>query len=243
MKNTNNKSIFVYSSFLVGLIVAIWCSQLIADQLGSGYLTRSLPLNPTKQTISRQIKSIKAEGLDSEVLRLALISYHNAKKDGRGTKDILTVVDYSLASTKRRMWVIDMNSMRVLHHTHVAHGVATGDNYAQRFSNRHGSRMSNLGLLQTGSLYNGKYGQSLELHGLEGKFNSNAYARRIVMHQAHYVDEKLAGRIGRLGRSFGCLALNKRVAHEIMQTIKGGSLIFCYYPDKEWLQESKLLRL
>lgn len=184
----------------------------------------------------------KVQGLKREVLELAITAYKNAKTQDIGTKDILTIVDYSLPSTEKRLWVIDMRNNIVLFNTHVAHGMGSGTNYATKFSNKHGSRMSSLGLFLTSGLYRGNYGISLNLVGLEEKFNSNAQARRIVFHRAHYVDEAIIKKIGRLGRSFGCLALNKNIADKVIHTIKDGSLVFCYYPDNKWLNESTFLQ-
>ncbi len=231
---------FLYSAstVLVAVLLTIWCCQLkaISTLQAPGY-----------QYNFGNIKNFAAEddlkysGIDAKVLQLAYKAYKNARSAGYGAKELLTIVDYSMPSTAKRLWVIDMRTKRVLHHTHVAHGKGTGDNFAKHFSNEFGSQKSSLGMLVTGSTYNGRYGKSLELYGLEQKFNSNAHARRIVFHKAHYVDENIIKKIGRLGRSLGCLALNNRVAATIMNTIKDGSLVFCYYPDQKWLQESKLL--
>jgi hypothetical protein len=243
-KNSSRNKNFILLSSFIGLIIAIWCCQLVAKPESPGSASkRKLPEYSVQHKVASQLKQINAANLDPQVLKLALTAYHNAKKVGHGTKDVLTVVDYSLPSTQRRMWVIDMQQYKVLHHTLVSHGTGSGDNYARYFSNRPGSHMSSLGLMLTGDTYHGQYGRSLILHGLDGKFNSNAFSRRIVVHAAHYVDERIVNRIGRLGRSFGCLALSKNVANNVMNVIKGGSLVFCYYPDQAWLHGSSLLRL
>ncbi|MGH9383120.1 MAG: murein L,D-transpeptidase catalytic domain-containing protein [Vicinamibacterales bacterium] len=36
---------------------------------------------------------------------------------------------------------------------------------------------------------------------------------------------------GRLGRSWGCLALRNDIAQEVIDRIEGGGLVFAYYPD------------
>lgn len=243
--NKKHRQKLVFSSSVAGLIIAAWCCQLVGKQMISVGPRLKMPVAPVIETVKPSqdpvLSFIYDKGLNPKVLNLALKAYFNAKKAGYGTKDILTVVDYSMPSTSPRMWVIDMNNNTIIYNTHVAHGKGSGDNYAHKFSNQHGSLMSSLGLFLTGNLYNGHYGPSLILHGLEAKFNDNALSRRIVVHKASYVDESIIKEIGRLGRSFGCLALNKKVADKIMNTIKGGSLVFCYYPDKTWLSESKML--
>lgn len=217
----NKNLIYAFICFLV----AIFCCQSMAMSIVS---------NPMDATFN-------VPGLKPEVLSLAVTAYNKSKANGIVNKDLLTVVDYSMPSTARRLWVIDMRTKEVLYNTLVAHGKGSGNNYATQFSNRHGSRMSSLGVFLATDIYQGHYGSSLNMIGLEEKFNSNAEARRIVFHRAHYVDESIIKQIGRLGRSFGCLALNYKVADKIINTIKGGSLVFCYYPDPKWLNESKFL--
>jgi hypothetical protein len=238
-RDTSTRKKLIMSSSLVGVIIAVWCCQIIARPAAS----RTMPSSQANYTHATKTlaSQIKAQNLDSKVLELALKAYNNAKHAGYGENEHLTIVDYSLPSSTPRMWVIDMHNKTVTHHTYVAHGIGSGEKYAYKFSNQPGSGKSSLGLYLTGDIYKGRYGQSLNLQGLDGKFNSNALSRRIVVHKAHYVDENVIRKIGRLGRSLGCLALNKKVADKIMHTIKGGSLIFCYYPDKTWLSESKML--
>lgn len=234
IKHIIRKKIIVVA--ILGLIAAISCSQLVARP---SFKFISTPFN--QKSTSQSVQTLTIPGLNSKVMRLALIAYKNAKASGIGN-NILTIVDYSMPSTSRRLWVIDMNTKKVLFNTLVAHGKNSGDNFATKFSNRHGSNMSSLGVFVTGDTYKGNYGNSLNIFGLEDKFNSNAHARRIVFHRAQYVNEDIIKKIGRLGRSFGCLALNPSIADKVMNTIKNGSLVFCYYPDQGWLQESKMLK-
>jgi hypothetical protein len=154
----------------------------------------------------------------------------------------LAVIDYSLPSTKPRLWVFDVAQGRLLFQELVAHGRNTGERLAERFSNIQGSKMSSLGLFQTAETYYGSNGYSLRLRGLDPGFNDNALARAIVMHGAPYVSEALAERVGRIGRSWGCPAVREEVARTVIDTLKGGALIFAYYPDRKWLMESPMLR-
>jgi hypothetical protein len=222
-KTTITKKILVLAFTLGVLLATAYCQSSVAA------------------TIKPAVKQDSIAGINPKVLQLAMNAYIKAKNAGFGDKEILTIVDYSMPSTARRLWVIDMRTQQILFNTHVAHGSGSGGNIATKFSNRHGSRMSSIGMFLTSYIYNGKYGNSLNMIGLDGEFNSNAEARRIVFHRANYVDEKVIKQIGRLGRSFGCLALNVKIADKIMHTIKNGSLVFCYYPDPKWLRESKWL--
>ena len=184
--------------------------------------------------------SEKAKGLSPEVLSMALDAVACAEARGvDGRDDLLTIIDYSLPSTKPRLWVLDLEKGEVLYHELVAHGAGTGDNYATRFSNVKDSRQTSLGLFRTGGTYVGGNGYSLKLQGLDKGFNDRAEERYIVMHGAWYVSPEHARAQGRLGRSWGCPAVSEAVAPEIIDTIKGGSFVFSYSSrDTTWRQAS-----
>lgn len=177
--------------------------------------------------------------LETRVINMALKAHKVAVAKNQIAKDnLLTIIDYSKPSTEKRLWVIDLQKAKVLYNTVVAHGRGTGSHLAEFFSDKNGSHQSSLGVFKTGTTYHGNHGQSLNLHGLEKGFNGNAFDRRIVIHGAHYVNE---GMKGRLGLSHGCPALSEFHAPQIIQKIKGGSLVFAYYPDKNWLNNSRYL--
>ena len=183
----------------------------------------------------------KAPTIDSQVLELAVQASECAEDRQLGDNSILTVIDYSLPSTEPRLWVLDLDSKKLLFRELVSHGVNTGENFATRFSNRLGSRQSSLGLFRTEGTYYGRNGFSLRLEGLEPGINHKALERTIVMHGAWYVSEEFAEEHGRLGRSWGCPALDNDVAPEVIETIKDGSLLFIYHSDPQWQQQSEFL--
>jgi len=137
--------------------------------------------------------------------------------------------------------VFDVPTRRVLFHELVAHGEGSGENQAVSFSNRPGSRQSSLGLMRTEDTYVGSQGYSLRLTGLEPGVNDRARERHIVMHGADYVSPQTAASLGRLGRSWGCPALPRATSRRVIDRIKGGSVVFAYYPDRAWLQGSRFL--
>jgi hypothetical protein len=153
----------------------------------------------------------------------------------------LTVIDYSKPSTAKRMWVFDARSHELLYEELVAHGQGSGDNFANLFSNEPETHRSSVGLFVTGETYTGKNGYSLRLDGLDAGFNDHARARDIVIHGAPYVSNGFAAAHGRLGRSWGCPALDAAIAHQLIDRIKGGGLVFAYYPDQKWLKTSRYL--
>ena len=183
-----------------------------------------------------------APAANPKVISLAARAADCARKQGLldGFRH-LAVIDYSLPSTQPRLWVFDVTQGRLLYQELVAHGRNTGERVAERFSNVEGSKMSSLGLYQTADTYYGSNGYSLRLRGLDAGFNDNALARAIVMHGAPYVSQAIAERLGRLGRSWGCPAVRQEVARGVIDTLKGGALLFAYYPDSKWLKESPLL--
>jgi hypothetical protein len=184
-----------------------------------------------------------APAANPKVLTLATRAADCARRQGLldGFRH-LAVIDYSLPSTQPRLWIFDVAHGRLLHQELVAHGRNTGERLAERFSNIEGSKMSSLGLYQAAETYYGSNGYSLRLRGLDAGFNDNALSRAIVMHGAPYVSEAIAERLGRIGRSWGCPAVRPEVARTIIDTLKGGALLFAYYPDRKWLAGSPLLR-
>lgn len=183
-----------------------------------------------------------APTLRPEVLRLALKARDCAGRQGLvKATDLLTVIDYSLPSTQPRMWVFDLTAQRLLFNELVAHGRNSGDNETTRFSNEPGSHQSSLGLFVTAEPYVGRNGYSLKLRGLEPGVNDRALERAIVVHGAPYVSGDTAKKLGRLGRSWGCPAVALNVARRLIDFIKGGSTVFAYYPDGNWLTQSRFL--
>ena len=153
----------------------------------------------------------------------------------------LGVIDYSRPSTEPRLWVFDLARHRLLFEEWVAHGRNSGDNLTARFSNREGSYMTSLGGFTAQETYMGGNGYSLRLRGLEPGFNDQARQRAIVIHGAPYVNPVAAKLQGRLGRSLGCPAVRPQVARQLIDSIRDGTFVFAYYPDKDWLQHSRLL--
>lgn len=176
---------------------------------------------------------------NKEVFDLAYAGWTKLQKDLKS--EILTIIDFSLPSTERRMWVIDPITEKILSHTVVSHGRNSGDLMATRFSNRPESFQSSLGFYKTAETYYGKHGYSLKLDGLEEKFNSQARNRAIVIHGSDYAREEFANRTGRLGRSLGCPAVPNEISRDLIDLIKEGSLLFAYGNDENYLLGSEVL--
>lgn len=187
------------------------------------------------------VKSLlrQAPGLRGEVLRLALEATQRAAEQGLvKRKNLLTVIDYSLPSSQPRLFVFDLAARKLLFRELVAHGKNSGDDRTTYFSNSPGSLATSLGLFVTADTYIGSNGYSLRLKGLEEGINDMAWDRAIVMHGASYVSRAAIRALGRLGRSWGCPAVRKEVARKIIDTVRGGSPVFAYYPERRWLEHS-----
>ena len=195
---------------------------------------RSEPPQSLVRSLLRQ-----APGLKSEVLKLALDATACAAEKGLvKRRELLTVIDYSLPSTEPRLWVFNVAEKKLLFQELVAHGKNSGGNRPSFFSNSSGSLATSLGLFVTGDTYVGSNGYSLRLKGLEEGVNDMAFDRAIVMHGAPYVSNEAIRALGRLGRSWGCPAVRREIARKLIDTVRGGSPIFAYYPDENWLSSS-----
>jgi hypothetical protein len=181
-------------------------------------------------------------GLSQDVLRSALQGLQKLDSEGVIKKDdIITIVDFSQPSTQKRLYVLDLNNKQVLFNTLVAHGRNSGGLWAKSFSNKRSSLKSSPGFYVTDDTYFGENGYSLRLDGLERNINDNARNRAIVMHGARYVDESAINSLGFLGRSWGCPAIPESQHKAIINTIKGGTCLFIYSPDKNYRGKSTIL--
>jgi hypothetical protein len=186
--------------------------------------------------------NVDLNGLDGSVFALALGAATSAVE--RGIADLpstLTVIDYSKPSTEPRLWVFDVRTHALLFHELVSHGRGSGKTLATSFSNLAESNKTSLGLFRTAEAYVGHNGYSLRLDGLEKGVNDKARDRAIVVHGAPYVNAATAKANGYLGRSLGCPAVRPEIARKLIDTVKGGGLIFAYYPDQTWLKASAYL--
>ncbi|NAW50645.1 hypothetical protein GNY06_04330 [Elizabethkingia argentiflava] len=181
--------------------------------------------------------------LTKEVFAKAYQGYTNLKKAGRVNESscLLTICDFSLSSKVKRLWVIDLKQKKIIFNSLVAHGRATGDEFAEAFSNRESSHQSSLGFYITENAYNGSNGYSLKLEGVDAGYNDAAYKRAIVVHGADYVNEDFIIKQKRIGRSWGCPAVPRHVAVPLIDTIKDKNVLFIYYPDQGYFASSQWL--
>jgi hypothetical protein len=182
-----------------------------------------------------------APTLRDSVINKVLTTLECANEYNVAHNNIVTIIDYSLPSNQKRLWVVDLNANKLLFHTYVSHGIKSGFLLTNNFSNKHNSKASSLGVYKTEKSYYGHEGLSLRLEGLDRTFNDQASRRSIVMHGGWYMDENFIKKYGRPGRSWGCTALPLTVSQSIINTIKEQSFFIVYYPNEQWLSKSRFL--
>jgi hypothetical protein len=186
---------------------------------------------------------LDSAGLSLEAFTTAVSGYQHMLEKGLLDKSgLLTIIDFSQSSKNKRFYVLDLMANRILFNTYVAHGRRSGLEYAKSFSNRAHSNKSSLGFYVTGNTYTGGEGYSLRLSGLDKGFNDKALARDIVLHGSWYVNEQFLTSNGLIGRSLGCPAVPMEGHEEIIDNIKEGSCLFIYFPDKNYLRHSSILK-
>ncbi|KTC65958.1 Uncharacterised protein (plasmid) [Legionella adelaidensis] len=221
------------NTILTLISVAVLASNMTSTSPTFAGSSSSINVNTEVAHLSR-----KAPSLNKNVLKMALTAYQKATKKGAVKKPVLTVIDYSLPSSKQRMWVFDVKKEKLLYNTYVAHGQNSGMVVPHHFSNKPSSKATSLGTFVTRDTYIGSKGISLNLQGLEKGFNDNAYNRRVVIHGAWYVEPDFIKKAGRAGRSWGCPSIAQTLAKPVINTIKDGSVVFAYYPDRNYLSHS-----
>lgn len=216
--------------------ICLWCIPFVAFRVGGSAPVAGVT---TMDECEELYESMQLEGIVNPVaFRQAVEGYYRIAQRKR---DILTLIDFSKPSTEKRLYVFDMCHRKLLFSSVVSHGRNSGGNYATSFSNKNGSYKSSLGFYLTENTYQGRNGYSLILEGLEKGINDRARERAIVVHGASYANPSVISSGGRLGRSLGCPALPEALSRPIIDTIKGGSVMYIYANQPDYLSQSSIL--
>lgn len=228
---------------LLGLLTIAFCFSFLSFKINSTS-KKLVPKNQILTTdsiyanyVNELYDSIKLEkaGLSLTVFEKAVTGFYNLKNAGQiSEKSILTIADFDQNSTKKRLYILDLDKKEIVLNTWVAHGQRSGDDEAVKFSNINDSFTSSLGFYITGEIYKGVHGRSLKLDGMDYGFNDNARLRSIVIHGAKYVSEETINAIGRLGRSQGCPAVASEVADQMINTISDKTVLFINKSEKSY---------
>jgi len=216
----------------------------ISEEIGGEQRHKSKPStkNYWEQYVYSNYQCLGDTTLAYEAFYNGLKGYYALKDQGiLKQEDVLTIVDFTQHSSEERMYIIDVNKFEIIKKSLCSHGKNTGMAKATKFSNVNGSLKSSLGFFLTAETYSGKFDYAMRLDGLED-VNSKARERGIVVHGANYATpEFLENNNGVLGRSYGCPALPKNDATDIINVIKEGSCFFIYANDLSYLESSDVI--
>jgi hypothetical protein len=179
--------------------------------------------NPPLPSLQPQAPSAPA-GIDPQLFAKAKAALDSHKVWPR---DSIGIVDFSQPSADPRFFVVDLLSGNVESHR-VAHGRGSDPDHSgfvERFSNDFGSYATSNGAYLTGDYYDGKYGLSMKVRGLDWS-NYNAEPRAIVIHNAWYAEDDMIPIHGKLGRSEGCFAMSRKSQWDVMRKLAGGRMIY-----------------
>ncbi len=175
--------------------------------------------------------------LSNLAINISYQAYRDARRLGYDKKQVYSMVDFTRPSFKKRICTIDLANNKVLYRGLVANGIKSGLIHTRYFSNKMNSYESSLGLYTTGKTYYGHFGYALRIHGLNKGLDSNAARRHVIVHGSKYVNNITIKEYGEIGPSGGCFALNKQFTRREINFIKGGTLIFAYYPKQKLLRD------
>ena len=180
------------------------------------------PINPQPQA---QVLTPSAPGgIDPQLFARAKAALDSHQVWPR---DTMAIVDFSKPSNEERFFVVDLAGGNVEAHR-VAHGRGSDPDHSgfvERFSNDFHSFASSNGTYVTGDYYDGKYGLSMKVRGLDWS-NNNAESRAIVIHNAWYAEDDMIPVHGKLGRSEGCFAMSRKSQYDVMRKLAGGRMIY-----------------
>ncbi len=170
-----------------------------------------------------------------------------------GAKRTFAIIDYTKPSNVRRMFLIDRKTGGISTMA-AAHGrfdagflnrtLSHNENsvkWAKYFSNQPGSNAPSSGFFFAGQDYEGKFGRSLALHGIEPGVNDYACERAVVIHKHMLVSKNNA-----YVMSSGCPMISKSYLDDVVYILRGktgpnlalnsaGGLVFIYGPrERAW---------
>ncbi len=195
---------------------------------------------------STPVNALVTTGMSRDAARHGLRAFDVALQHRDTTSWVYGILDFTLPSSAKRLWWVDLRTGAVRHHLYVAHGEGSSSladpRFAATFSNRDGSHQSSLGMMRTAETYTGAFGESLRLDGLERGYNHLVRARAIVVHPWDGAGDEYVQRARQVAPTWGCPGLDPDVAADVIRDIQGGSLMFSWYPDGDWSTHSAYLR-
>jgi L,D-transpeptidase catalytic domain len=233
---------------IIPIFLGIWCTSftIIPNEpvitTTTSTVADSSCIEADASSVLYNTIHLEQYGLSQDAFNYAWKGYqHLLEQKKISRSNYLSICDFSQSSSKKRFYIIDVETASLIINTYVAHGRNSGGEYATSFSNTPESLQSSLGFYVTQNTYIGEHGLSLRINGVDPGFNDKALERSIVIHGAAYVDEARARAGVFMGRSYGCPAVPEKQSEKIINTIKNGTCLFIYHPGKNYLQRSKIL--
>ena len=234
------KKVLIFFSMLL-----LASNNFAEENLMTENITKNIqqPIEQKKQKIVIDVKSVYdslniKNKIDYSIFQKAYLGYVQISHKNPG---VLIIIDYTKPSNEERFYVLDLNKKKLVYSTRVAHSKNSGLEIPLEFSDDPNSYQSSLGFFVTLGEYNGAYGYSLRLKGLEENINANAEDRAIVIHGGDIVEDEYIKKFGFAGRSLGCPVLPNSLTREIIDFIKHGRVLFIYGNDEEYIDESTYL--
>lgn len=232
-------------------VLIFFCMLLLTSNsfAGEKLVTENVTENiqqPVEQKTQKIVVDVKSvydslnikNKIDYSIFQKAYLGYVQISNKNPG---VLIIIDYSKPSNEERFYVLDLDKKKLVYSTRVAHSKNSGLEIPLEFSDDPNSYQSSLGFFVTLGEYNGAYGYSLRLKGLEENINANAEDRAIVIHGGDIVEDEYIKKFGFAGRSLGCPVLPHSLTREIIDFIKHGRVLFIYGNDEEYVDDSTYL--
>lgn len=182
------------------------------------------PLAPLQAQPAQVVTPTAPGGIDPQLFARAKAALDQHQIYAR---DTIGIADFSKPSAEARFHLVNLATGEVESHR-VCHGRGSDPShsgYLERFSNDFGSYATSNGTYATADYYDGKYGLSMKVRGLDWT-NNNAEARAIVIHNAWYAEDDMIPLHGQLGRSEGCFAMSRESQYAVMRKLAGGRMIY-----------------
>ena len=235
------KKVFLSFCLLLLLINNIYAEEKLVTENKTENIQVTVEEKPQKIVVD--VKSVYdslniKDKIDYSIFQKAYLGYVQIQNKNPG---VLIIIDYTKPSNEERFYVLDLNKKKLVYSTRVAHSKNSGLEIPLEFSDDPNSYQSSLGFFVTLGEYNGAYGYSLRLRGLEENINANAEDRAIVIHGGDIVEDEYIKKFGFAGRSLGCPVLPYSLTRQIIDFIKHGRVLFIYGNDEQYIDDSLYL--
>ena len=235
------KKVFLSFCLLLLLINNIYAEEKLVTENKTENIQVAVEEKPQKIIVD--VKSVYdslniKDKIDYSIFQKAYLGYVQIQNKNPG---VLIIIDYTKPSNEERFYVLDLNKKKLVYSTRVAHSKNSGLEIPLEFSDDPNSYQSSLGFFVTLGEYNGAYGYSLRLKGLEENVNANAEDRAIVIHGGDIVEDEYIKKFGFAGRSLGCPVLPYSLTRQIIDFIKHGRVLFIYGNDEQYIDDSLYL--